>query len=187
MGDIKLKQKQYNKPRNLYDGTRIKQENELVRKYGLKNKKEIWKADSEISRIRRRAKNLINASEEEQKEFFERLNNLGLGVSSTADVLALTGEDLLKRRLQTFLVKKGFVNSPRQARQLIVHKHVMVNGCFVNSPSYTITKELEDKISVKEKKQNKDLNKETVKQEEDAEQTSDNAEDKENKSNEDKE
>lgn len=149
MGDIKRKRRLYSKPRQLFDRTRIDQENVILRKYGLKNKREIWKTKSLVSKFRRRAKDLIGQDTEHQQEFFNKLNKLGIGVVNTSDILALTENDLLDRRLQTFVVKKGLANTPKQARQLIVHKHVIVDGKIVNVPSFWITLDLENKIEVK--------------------------------------
>ena len=148
MGDIKRKRRQYTRPRQLFNRTRIDQENIITKTYGLKNKKEVWKAKSLVSKFRRRAKNLISKDIEEQQAFFKKLNNLGIKVTNISDVLALTENDLLGRRLQTFLHKKKLANTPKQARQLIVHKHILVNGKIVNIPSFWVTSELENKIEV---------------------------------------
>jgi small subunit ribosomal protein S4 len=153
MGDIKRKRRLFTRPKKLYDKPRIEEENKVVEKYGLKNKREIWKADSKVSMIRKRAKLLIPKSEEEKRAFFSKLNKMGLNVNSIADVLALTKENLLDRRLQTVLFKKGMVKSPKQARQLIVHKHVFVDGTSVNAPSFAVSLSLENKISLKAKKE----------------------------------
>ena len=155
MGDIKRKKRAYSRPRQLFDRTRIDEENVLIRKYGLKNKKEIWKAKSLISKFRRRAKELISSSPEEQKAFFERLTKLGLRANTVSDVLALTEKDLLNRRLQTFVFKKNLTNSPKQSRQLIVHKHIIVDDKIVNIPSFWISLDLENKIDIKVTKQKK--------------------------------
>jgi small subunit ribosomal protein S4 len=152
MGDIKRRRRMYAKPRKAFDAERIKEENLIMEKYGLKNKREIWKADSYVSNLRKRAKALIPKSDKEKEKFFEKLRKSGFNVSGIAEVLAMTKEDLLERRLQTFVFKKGLANSPKQARQLIVHKYVLVDGNAVNTPSFIITKELEDKISLKERK-----------------------------------
>ena len=80
--------------------------NELIQKYGLKNKREIWKVKSFVSKLRRRAKELIREDKSEQEKFFEKLNKKGLGVFGIADVLALNEENILNRRLQTFVFKK---------------------------------------------------------------------------------
>lgn len=152
MGDIKRKRKLYNRPKKLFDRVRMDEENILVKKYGLKNKREIWKAKTFISKLRRRAKNLIPASDEEKNEFLERLNKMGMSVSNIADVLALTEENLFERRLQTFVFKKKLANTVKQARQLIVHKNVLVDSSVVNIPSFIVTLDLENKISLKERK-----------------------------------
>jgi len=152
MGDIKRKRKLFSRPRKLFDRTRIDEENVLVKQYGLKNKREIWKAKSFISKFRRRAKQLIGSSASEQQSFFEKLNKMGMNVTDISDVLALTEKNLLERRLETFVFKKGLANSPQQARQLIVHKHVLVDGNVVNSPSFIVIRGLENKISLKERK-----------------------------------
>jgi len=158
MGDTKRRRKKFNRPRKLYDKVRIEAENVLVEKYGLKNKREIWKAKTKISDVRRRAKNLIPKEEEEKKDFFRRLSSDGYKVSSISDVLALNEEDLLNRRLQTFVSLKKLANTPKQARQLIVHKHVMVGGKIVNIPSFHVSIKNENEISLKEKAQEKDGN-----------------------------
>lgn len=160
MGDIKRKRRLYTRPKKLYDKPRIEEENVIAQKYGLKNKREIWKADSKVSAMRKRAKLLISKSKEEQEIFFNKLNKMGLKTASIADVLALTKEDLLERRLQTVLFKKGLVKTPHQARQLIVHKHVLVNNKITNSPSFVVSVDLENKIALKPAKVKKE--KETV-------------------------
>ena len=152
MGDIKKKKSKFKKPKKKFDKLRIDEEKKIIIKYGLKNKKEIWKAEAEIGKLRRRAKELIPLSEEEKKEFFERLNKMGFKVDDISDVLALTKENWLDRRLQTFVFKKKLFKNLKQARQFIVHKLVFVDGNIVNKPSFIITTNLEDKISIKERK-----------------------------------
>jgi small subunit ribosomal protein S4 len=152
MGDIKRKRKLFSRPKKLFDRARMDGENILVKKYGLKNKREIWKAKSFISKLRRRAKDLISADKKEQQIFFDRLNKMGMGVGNISDVLALTEENLFERRLQTFVFKKKFANTPKQARQFIVHKNILVDDAIVNIPSFIVSNDLENKISFKERK-----------------------------------
>ena len=142
------KKKKYNKPRKLYDKVRIEEENKLVEKYGLKNKREVWKAESAIDRIRNRAKKLITATLEEQEKLLEKLRKMGFKVEKIADVLALNKEDWLKRRLQTILTEKKLAKTPKEARQLIVHKHVLINDEVITVPSYIVKVDEEDKIKV---------------------------------------
>jgi len=149
---MKRKHKKYSRPKRPFDKTRIEEEALIKEEFGLKNKKEIWKAESKIKAIREKAKKLISASHEEQKALFEKLKKIGLNVNSVGDVLSLDKKDYLKRRLQTILVKKRLASSPRSARQLIVHKKALINNDIVDRPSYIVPVELEDKISLKKKK-----------------------------------
>jgi small subunit ribosomal protein S4 len=143
------KKKKYSAPRNVFDNTRIEEENGLIQRYGLKNKREIWKANSAIEKIRNQAKNLITAEEEEKEKLFNKLRQIGLDVGSVADALGLDKEDWLKRRLQTLVYKKGLAKTPKEARQLIVHKHISIDGRIVNIPSYIVKIEEESKIKSK--------------------------------------
>jgi small subunit ribosomal protein S4 len=152
MGDIKRKRKLFSRPKKLFDRTRMDEENVLVKRYGLKNKREIWKAKTAVSKLRRRAKALIGKDEEDQKVFFDKLTKMGIVVRDVSDVLALTEENLFERRLQTVLFKKKLANTVKGARQLIVHKNVLVDGNVVNIPSFIVTMDLEDKITLKERK-----------------------------------
>jgi len=149
---MKRKHKLYAKPKKSYDSARISAENKLVAKYGLKNKREIWKAEARVNYYRSRAKSLITADRDVQQAFFAKLNLIGLNVNSIADILALTKEDFLKRRLSTIVSGKGLADTPKQARQMIAHKRILVAGKIVNSPSYLVKVEEETDIKVKEKK-----------------------------------
>ena len=161
---MKRKHKQYSKPKRPFDKSRIEEEAIVKKEFGLKNKKEIWKAEAKIKSIREKAKKLISSNKEEQKAFFDRLTKIGLEVSSIGEVLALDKNDYLKRRLQTILVKNELTTTVRAARQLITHKKVLVDGRIVNSPSYIVPIKLEKKISLKPKvkkpKEKQDANKE---------------------------
>ena len=145
------KRKKFSWPKKLYDKPRILEENKLLIKYGLKNKKEIWKADAKIKYFRTRAKSLITADPEDQKKFLNKLNKIGLNIENVADVLALNKEDLLKRRLPSVLVGKKMANTSKQARQMVVHKRVKINNKTVNIPSYLIGIDEENLISGKNK------------------------------------
>jgi small subunit ribosomal protein S4 len=137
------RRKKYSKPGKPFDKQRIEEENELRKKYGLKNKREIWKADHAIGKIRNLAKELITKSETEKNAFIKRLQGKGYKVEILQDALALDKEDLLSRRLQTILFSSGFARTTKQARQLIVHKHVSIGDKIVNIPSYHVSLEEE--------------------------------------------
>ncbi|MBM3232662.1 30S ribosomal protein S4 [Candidatus Pacearchaeota archaeon] len=140
------KKKLFTRPKKLYQAARIKEENILLEKYGLKNKKEIWKTLAKINYYRSRAKALSKAPIDEQKKLFEKLQYIGLKVNSIADVLALKIDDLLRRRLPSIVAKKGLAKTPQQARQMVVHKKVQVSGKVVNVPSYIVSIEEENSI-----------------------------------------
>jgi len=122
---MKRKRKQYSKPKRPFDKARIDDEAKVKKEFGLKNKKEIWRAESQIKSIREKAKKLIPAGIKEQEALFNRLKKIGLDVNSIADVLSLDREDYLSRRLQTVAVKKKLALTVKSARQLIVHKKVL--------------------------------------------------------------
>jgi small subunit ribosomal protein S4 len=143
----KRNRKVYSRPRKLYDKNRILEEDGIVKKYGLKSKREIWKADSAISKIRNIAKKLITKSEEERKVFLARLEKMGFNVGKISDVLSLNKEDWLKRRLQTLVFQKKLASTPKQSRQLIVHRHVKVGNEIVTIPSYIVPRDKESEIN----------------------------------------
>jgi len=152
---MKRKHKTYSKPKRPFDKVRLEEEAKTKKEFGLKNKKEIWMADAKIGSIREKAKKLISANPEKQKALFDRLKKVGLDVQSIADVLSLDKKDYLQRRLQTVVVKKRFSSTIKGARQLITHKKILVNDKVIDSPSYIVPVELENKITLKKKKEKK--------------------------------
>ncbi|MEJ2250177.1 MAG: 30S ribosomal protein S4 [Candidatus Lokiarchaeota archaeon] len=153
MGDPRKSKKKYKKPRHPYQKDRILEELEFVGKYGLRNKREFWKTRSILGNWRQIARNSRTLPSERaaevQQTLINKLNRLGvLGSESTfEDVLALTVEDVLRRRLQTLVFEKGLAKTVYHARQLIVHKHVQVGDKVINSPSYMVKRKEEDLIS----------------------------------------
>jgi len=151
------KPNRYSRPRKPYEASRIKDENILVEKYGLKNKREILKTIAKVTYFRKRAMSLAKSSTEEQEVLFNKLRGLGLKVNTIADVLALTTEALLQRRLPTVVHKKGFSTTVRDARQMVVHKRVLIDGKVVNVPSYLVYVSEEDKISIRKSNPKKEV------------------------------
>lgn len=150
MAGIRRQKKRYSRPKKPFEAERIAAENEVVKKYGLKNKKEIWRAEASISRLRNLAKRLITAPAEEQEAFISRLARKGLLSSDSKidNVLDLKKEDWLDRRIQTVVFKKGLAKTQKHARQMVIHKFVKVGGRVVNIPSYLVNLEEEKMISV---------------------------------------
>lgn len=166
---MKRKHKTYSRPKRPFDKVRIDEEAGIKREFGLKNKREIWKAEAKIKGMREKAKKLISAEESQQQTLFDQLSKIGLAVDSIADVLGLEKNDYLNRRLQTVVFNKKLAPTVKAARQMITHKKVMVDGKVVNKPSYIVSVEMEDKITVKAAK--KKPKKEEVVQEAPKEQT----------------
>lgn len=142
------KRKIFSRPKKLYEKSRIDEENALVEKYGLKNKREVWKALALVNYYRTRGKELAKAGNDEQQVLFGKLRALGLDVNTTTDVLALQVEDILKRRLPSVVTSKQLAATPQQARQMVVHKKVRISGRVVNVPSYLVPVSEESQIVV---------------------------------------
>ncbi|WP_248518262.1 30S ribosomal protein S4 [Salinarchaeum laminariae] len=139
--------KRYETPNHPWQGERIADEHNLVERYGLSNKEELWRAQSELRDYRREARKLLGraggdaeAATQEGREFLARLKRYGVLDESEAldDVLSLEITDVLERRLQTVAYRKGIANTPQQARQFIVHGHVTIDGQRVQRPSYKV-------------------------------------------------
>jgi small subunit ribosomal protein S4 len=155
MGKPKFSRKKYDTPSHPWQEQRIHSENELVRKYGLKNKREIWKAETALRKYRGQARELLakvgGDDPQEKKEVNQLLTHLTryniLPLNSTLDdVLALETEAILARRLQTLTYLKGLANTPKQARQLIVQGHIAIGDNRITIPSYRISKKEENEI-----------------------------------------
>jgi len=137
----------YETPNHPYQGERIAEESGLIGKYGLKNKEELWRAESELRTYRREARKLLGRSQGdaeaasvEGREFLAKLQRLGIlsEQDSLDDVLSLDVTDVLERRLQTVVYRKGYANTTAQARQFITHGHIVVDGRRVQTPSYKV-------------------------------------------------
>ena len=144
----KRKTKKYSRPRKIFDIALMKEENGLIKKYGLKSRREVWRADFAIGTIRNIAKRLITAEDKEKEVFLEKQRKKGFNVNNIAEVLSLNKEDLLKRRLQSIVVSKNLATTHKQARQLVTHKHITVNGHKINSPSHLTTVEEENSLEL---------------------------------------
>ena len=155
MGKPKFSRKKYETPSHPWQEDRIKAENELVKKYGLKNKREVWKAETRLRKYRGQARELLakvgtedTQSKKESDQLLMHLSRMNvLPINSTLDdVLALETESILSRRLQTLTYLKGLANTPDQARQIISHGHIGIGEKRVTVPSYMVTKDEEGEI-----------------------------------------
>ena len=153
MGDPKKQHKKYETPRFPWRTDVLQAELKLLGQYGLRNKRELWRHKSMLSKVRGIARSLLGMPPERRRKLEEQLLNklyrLGILPKGAVldNVLDLTVEDILKRRLQTIVFYKGLAKSPYQARQLITHGHIAINGRKVFSPSYLVRRDEEDKIN----------------------------------------
>ncbi|BCU67464.1 30S ribosomal protein S4 [Sulfolobales archaeon HS-7] len=152
MGDPRKSRRKWESPSTPWDKQTLLTEQELLSKYGLRNKREIWLARSIIRKYRHQARSLLGLPLAEritrEKQLVAKLTRIGLikGTATTDDILSLREENLLERRLQTLVFRKGLAKTIYQARQLIVHGHIAINMKRVTSPGYFVTTEEEDKI-----------------------------------------
>jgi len=152
MGDPKLPRRVWKKPKRPLNYELKMEELKTVGTFGLRTKRELWKTNTELSRIRHQARSLLALRQEvrEEKEpiLMKSLAKIGL-VSNDAtldDVLNLNVDDLLSRRLQTIVSKKMGFKTPYQARQAVIHGHIMIGDRKIDIPSYTVTVGEEDSI-----------------------------------------
>ena len=144
MGDPKLPRRAWRKPKRPLNYDLKMDELKLLGQFGLKTKRELWKARTELSRVRNQARSLLalgrEVREEREPVLMKSLARIGLvGDGSTLDdVLNLDVKNLLGRRLQTVVMKKLNFRTPYQARQAVVHGHVMIGDRVVTIPSYTV-------------------------------------------------
>ncbi len=156
MGDPRKQRKKYSTPRHPWIKDRIDEENKLLKEYGLRNKKEVYKAESELKRYTSAAKRITKLGEDKQalqeaKEIIARLKKYGILTEEQGfeDILKLDVTKFLDRRLQTVVFRLGLALTAKQARQVIVHGHIQVNGRKIDAPAHIIS--LDDEITYVEK------------------------------------
>jgi len=93
-------------------------------------------------REKQKAKFIYGVLEKPFRNYYEKADRMK----------GLTGENLmimLERRLDSIVFRMGFARTRREARQIVGHKHVLVNGKCINIPSYLI--KAGDVIEIREK------------------------------------
>lgn len=154
MGEPRRFRKKFENPFKPWDRGLLMEELVLVGEYGLKNKRELRRIATFLRKIRDVARSIYGMSPEEResvsRELLKRLYNLGIlpEKSSVDDVLKLTVRDILERRLQTIVYKKGLAKSIYHSRQMIVHRHIIVGDKIIDRPSYLVSREEEPLVSI---------------------------------------
>ncbi|KFM20595.1 30S ribosomal protein S4 [Marine Group I thaumarchaeote SCGC AAA799-D07] len=144
MGDPKTPRRIWKRPKRPLNYDLMMDELKTLGTFGLKTKRELWKARTNLSKIRHQARSLLALRQEIRKQrepiLIKSLSKIGLTNkdSTLDDVLNLQVIDLLSRRLQTIVQKKLYFKTPYQARQAIVHGHIMIGDSIVTIPSYTV-------------------------------------------------
>jgi len=173
MGQPKHARKKYSRPRKPWDSKRLGEEKVIKTQYGLKNKREIWMVESFLRKKRHNARKLLAKPLEQriklEKELVASMDKIGLldEKATLDDVLTLKTSELLERRLETIVYRKGLANTMKQARQFIIHGHIALNGKKLTKPGYIVKRGEDAKIAyygkpmeIIQKKTKEEINKE---------------------------
>ena len=104
-------------------------------------------------REKQKARFIYNVMEKQFRKLYEEANRKD-------GVTGLNLVEYLERRLENVVYRMGFDKTRRQARQIVSHGHILVNGRRVNIASYRV--KVGDVISIVENSKNLDLIKEAV-------------------------
>jgi small subunit ribosomal protein S4 len=156
MGGIKKIRKKYSKPSHPWRIERITEESAICKEYGIPKRTELWKNIAKLESFKNQAKTLSaktdKQAEKERHNLVKKLESLGLIKSaSLEEILGITIKNVLNRRLQTLLFKKGVAKSMKQSRQMIIHGHILVASKAITSPSYLVRVSEEGGIEISPK------------------------------------
>ena len=152
MGDPKRTRKSYATPRHPWRRDQLEVELHLIGDFGLRNKRELWRYKTMLSEVRGIARSLLGSTGEErerlEREYLSKLGRIGVLSESASidDVLDLDIRDLIERRLQTMVFRRGMAKTLYQARQLVSHGHISVAGKVVSVPGYLVKRDEEGKL-----------------------------------------
>jgi len=139
--------KTFKKPRRPFEKERLDSELKIVGQYGLRNKRELWRVQYALNKIRNNVRHVLTLDESDPKRIFEgqsimrRMQRYGLLDETQLKldfVLSMSPSDFLERRLQTLVFKQGLAKSIHHARVLIKQKHIRVGKQIVNVPSFLV-------------------------------------------------
>ena len=153
MGDPRKPRKSFETPRHPWRKDQLEEELHLVGDYGLRNKRELRRHETDLSQIRGIARTLLGSEEEKraqlEHQYLTSLARRGiLPDQATVDnILDLNVKDLMERRLQTIVYRTGLAKSIHQAREFVVHGHISIAGDVVSVPSYIVHRDQESRIA----------------------------------------
>lgn len=145
----------FRKPKRAFEKERLNNEMEILGQYGLKNKKEIWRVQYALAKIRSAARALLTLEEKDEKRVFQgeallrRMARLGLLADSERKldyILGLTVPKFLERRLQQKVFTAGLAKSVHSARVMIRQRHIRVGKQICNVPSFCVRVDSEKQI-----------------------------------------
>ncbi|MFH1978491.1 MAG: 30S ribosomal protein S4 [Candidatus Aenigmatarchaeota archaeon] len=139
----------FKKPRVPWNIIELKKDRQVMNKYGLRRKKELWLARESLRQFRQRARKLISANDQEkEKILIDKMLKFGLLQKGQGldDILALDITNILDRRLQTVVLKRGIAKAIKESRQMITHGHIIIEGRRNKFPSYMVPIEQEGNI-----------------------------------------
>lgn len=154
---LRNNRKKYKSVRRPYEKERLDQELKLCGEYGLRCKREIWRVQLMLSKVRKSARTLLMLDPKDPRRLFEtpplirRLKRYGLltdDENSLDDILKLTTQRFMERRLQTKVLKQGLAKSIHHARVLIRQRHIRVGKQVVNIPSFVVRTDSEKHIDL---------------------------------------
>jgi small subunit ribosomal protein S9e len=153
--DYRAKSKTFRKPKRPFEKDRLDAEMKIVGEYGLKNKREVWRSQFALSKIRSAARALLTRDDKDETRIFQgeamlrRMVRLGLLLDSEKKldfILGLTTAKLMERRLQTKVFKQGLAKSIHHARVLIRQRHIRVGRQICDIPSFCVRTDSEKHI-----------------------------------------
>ena len=116
--------------------------------YDKKSKRELKRANKKMSeyglqlREKQKAKFIYGVLEKPFRNYYKKADRMKGQTGTNLMVI-------LESRLDNVVFRSGFARTRREARQIVDHKHVLVNGKSVNIPSYQV--KAGDKIEIREK------------------------------------
>merc|ERR1712039_481693 len=125
--------------------------------YGLRCKREVWRVQLTLAKLRKAARELLTLQEDDPRRTFEgdalirRIVKLGLLKENERKldyVLGLTLSQFMERRLQTQVAVRNHAKSLHHARVLIRQRHISVGKQLVNIPSFMVRVSSEQHIQL---------------------------------------